>query len=54
MFLYIKDDMLEEAQTFLSKRLEGEADVVKTETLIADGYFGSEISDRFRERVANW
>jgi len=53
MFLYIKDDMLEEAQTFLSKRLEGEADVVKTETLITDGYFGSEISDRFRERVAN-
>lgn len=53
MFLYIKDDMLDEAQTFLAKRLEGKADVVKTESLIADGYFGQEISPRFRERVAN-
>ena len=53
MFLYIKDDMLDEAQSFLARRLEGKADVVKTDTLIADGYFGSEISSRFRERVAN-
>ncbi|NOT05902.1 MAG: alkaline phosphatase family protein [Anaerolineales bacterium] len=53
MFLYIKDDMLDEAQSFLAKRLEGKADVVKTDTLIADGYFGNEISSRFRERVAN-
>ncbi len=53
MFLYIKDDMLDEAQIFLAKRLEGRADVVKTESLIADGYFGQEISTRFRERVAN-
>ncbi len=41
MFLYIKDDMLDEAQAFLAKRLEGKADVVKTESLIADGYFGA-------------
>ena len=40
MFLYIHDDMLDEAQSFLAKRLEGKADVVKTESLIADGYFG--------------
>jgi predicted AlkP superfamily pyrophosphatase or phosphodiesterase len=53
MFLYIKDDMLDEAQSFLARRLEGKADVVKTEALIADGYFGNEISSRFRERVAN-
>ena len=53
MFLYIKDDMLDEAQSFLARRLEGKADVVKTNTLITDGYFGSEISSRFRERVAN-
>jgi predicted AlkP superfamily pyrophosphatase or phosphodiesterase len=53
MFLYIKDDMLEEAQAFLAKRLEGKADVVKTESLITEGYFGQEISPRFRERVAN-
>jgi len=53
MFLYIKDDMLDEAQSFLASRLEGRADVVKTESLIADGYFGPEISSRFRERVGN-
>jgi len=53
MFLYIKDDMLDEAQSFLARRLEGKADVVKTDALIADGYFGNEISSRFRERVGN-
>ena len=53
MFLYIKDDMLDEAQSFLARRLEGKADVVKTDALITDGYFGNEISSRFRERVAN-
>lgn len=53
MFLYIKDDMLDEAQSFLARRLEGKADVIKTDSLIGDGYFGSEISSRFRERVGN-
>ncbi len=53
MFLYIKNEMLEEAQDFLAKRLEGKADVVKTETLIAEGYFGPDVSTRFRERVGN-
>jgi hypothetical protein len=53
MFLHINDDMLEEAQVFLMSRLEGKADVVKTESLIAEGYFGPDISSRFRERVAN-
>ncbi len=53
MFLYIKDDLLDEAQSFLSTRLEGKADVAKVESLIEDGYFGTEISSRFRERVGN-
>jgi len=53
MFLYIKDEMLDEAQEFLSSRLEGKADVVQTEALIADGYFGPDVSSRFRERVGN-
>lgn len=53
MFMYIKDEMLEEAQSFFAPRLEGKADVVKTETLIEEGYFGSEVSSRFRERVGN-
>ena len=53
LFLYIKEGSLDEAQAFLSKRLEGKADVVKTEFLISEGYFGPEISSRFRERVGN-
>ena len=53
MFMYIKPGMEDEAQGFLSKRLEGRADVVKTEALISAGYFGDEVSDRFLERVGN-
>ncbi len=53
MFLYIKEEMLEEAQAFLAPRLEGRADVIKTETLISEGYFGVEVSPRFLERVGN-
>ncbi|MGE5461868.1 MAG: alkaline phosphatase family protein [Syntrophothermus sp.] len=53
MFLHIQDEMLEEAQSFLASRLEGKADVVRVESLIESGYFGPEISARFRERVAN-
>jgi predicted AlkP superfamily pyrophosphatase or phosphodiesterase len=53
MFLYVKDDLLEEAQAFLAPRLEGKADVIRTEDLINDGYFGPEVSSRFRERVGN-
>ena len=53
MFLYIQDDKLDEAQSFLAKRLEGRADVVTTESLVANGYFGDEVSSRFRERVGN-
>lgn len=53
MFLYIKNGMLDDAASFLEKRLEGKADVVKTESLITEGYFGAEISERFLERVGN-
>jgi predicted AlkP superfamily pyrophosphatase or phosphodiesterase len=53
MFLHVKDDLLDEAQAFLSKRLEGKADIVKVASLIEDGYFGKEISSRFRERIGN-
>jgi hypothetical protein len=53
MFLYIKDDTLDEALSALAKPLAGRADVVKTEALIHEGYFGTEVSSRFRERVGN-
>ena len=53
LFLYIKDELLDEAHVFLSKHFEGKADVVKTEDLIAEGYFGAEVSSRLRERIGN-
>ena len=53
MFLYIQDDLLDEAQFFLAPRLNGKADVMQTKVLIDEGYFGSEVSSRFRERVGN-
>lgn len=53
MFLYIKDDLLDEAQSFLSSRLEGKADVVKVSELMTDGYFGPHISPEFRSRAGN-
>jgi len=53
MFLYIKDDRLDEAQEFLQSRLAGKAEVVRVSDLIADGYFGPTISPTFRARVGN-
>lgn len=40
-FLYVHDEMLDEARAFLARRLAGRADVVRTADLIAAGYFGS-------------
>ncbi|MGD8402502.1 MAG: alkaline phosphatase family protein [Anaerolineales bacterium] len=53
MFLYVKDEMLEEAQEFLTKRLAGKAEVVRTKWLMENGYFGPEISQKFLARVGN-
>jgi hypothetical protein len=53
MFLYVKDELLNEAHDFLATRLAGQADVVQTEALVAEGYFGPEVSARFRERAGN-
>jgi predicted AlkP superfamily pyrophosphatase or phosphodiesterase len=53
MFLYLEEDLLDEAQEFLSSRLEGKAEVVKVAWLIENGYFGPVISPNFRARVGN-
>ncbi len=53
MFLYVREELLDETQELLARGLAGKADVVKTEDLIAAGYFGPEISDAFRARVGN-
>ncbi len=53
LFLHIEDNLLNEAQEFLSKRLQDKAEVVETEWLIENGYFGAPISPSFRARVGN-
>jgi hypothetical protein len=53
-FLYVKDEMLDEAHAFLTERLADEADVVPTEWLIDAGYFGPPpMSEFFLKRVGN-
>lgn len=54
MFLYIKDDMLDEAVTFLRKQLNNVADVHPTSYLIEQGLFGNGTpDDSFLSRVGN-
>ncbi len=54
LFLYVKDEMLDEAQAFLTERLAGQAEVVNTQWLIDAGYFGPPpMSDLFLSRVGN-
>jgi hypothetical protein len=53
LFLYVSADLLDETQSFLASRLAGKADVVKTEDLIEQVYFGPDVSSRLRERVGN-
>jgi len=53
LFLYIKDELLDEAQQLLANGLAGKADVVKTEELIEQGYFGPQVSETFRAHVGN-
>lgn len=53
MFLYVKDELLDETQEILSRGLEGKAEVVTTKWLMENGYFGPKISPKFRARVGN-
>lgn len=41
-FLYIHDDLLDEAHTFVADRLAGKAQVWRVEQMLAEGYFGPE------------
>jgi hypothetical protein len=43
--------MVDEAQVFLAERLAGQAEVRKINDLIAEGYFGPDISPKFRARA---
>ncbi len=53
LFLHIEDSLLDEAQSFLSNRLAGKAEVVQTQWLAENGYFGPSISPVFQARVGN-
>lgn len=53
LFLYIQPGCLEQAQAFLSSRLEGKAEVHKVSDLMAEGYFGPSHSARFCERAGD-
>ena len=52
-FLYIQEGMVDEAQGFLSTRLEGQAQVRKVTDLSAEGYFGPLISAKFPPRAGD-
>lgn len=53
-FLYVHDEMLDEARAFLARRLAGRADVALTADLVAAGYFGGRPPDAaFLARAGN-
>ena len=54
MFLYIEDNMLDEALNFLQNKLYKKAGVFKTSYLIENGYFGTKkVSGRLESRLGN-
>jgi hypothetical protein len=53
MFLYIKEEHLEEVQAMLAEALAGKADVVRTADLAEAGYLGPNVTPRLRERMGN-
>jgi predicted AlkP superfamily pyrophosphatase or phosphodiesterase len=52
-FLYIRPGMLDEAQAFLTTRLEGKAVVCRVADLANEGYFGPRVSARFSGRAGD-
>jgi hypothetical protein len=54
MFLYIKDEFVEEAISHLRKALDGRAEVYPTQELVAQYFFGlQEPAETFFNRVGN-
>jgi len=52
-FLFMKEENLEEAYSFLSKELTEIARVIKTEKLLKEGYFGPNPSSKLLNRLGN-
>ncbi len=53
LFLHVRPEMLEEAQTVFSRAVDGVARVLKTQVLIEEGFFGPDPSPLFLQRVGN-
>ena len=54
MFLYVRQERLDEAIALLQRHLEGRAEVYRTEELVTQGFFGREPpSSTFLARVGN-
>jgi len=54
VFLYVKEDRLDEARRFLAGPLAGRAEVYPTQTLVEKGFFGpAPLSPEFMSRVGN-
>ncbi len=52
-FLYIRAGLVDEAQAFLTPRLEGQAEVRKVADLMSEGYFGPLLSPKFCARAGD-
>jgi hypothetical protein len=52
-FLYVRAGIVEEAQAFLTTRLEGRAEIRKVADLASDGYFGPRLSPQFTARAGD-
>lgn len=53
LFLHIRPEHLADAKSALETKLGGMAEIVESRTLIAEGFFGPSVSERFLERVGN-
>jgi predicted AlkP superfamily pyrophosphatase or phosphodiesterase len=53
MFLHIRPGQIDAAEAMIRQLLAGRADVRRVDDLIAQGFFGSNVSDRFRTRVGD-
>ncbi len=52
-FLYIQAGLVDEAQAFLTPRLEGRAEVRKVADLMSEGWFGPRLSPKFCARAGD-
>ena len=53
LFLHIRPEYLDDAFGSLTRHLDGRAEVHRVDTLIREGFFGENISETFRARVAD-